>query len=427
MPLSTDQTIGAIDLQNRLISCLRTCDTLQEAANIGLAVSGGGDSMALMQAAAKAFAGSRHRLFVTTVDHGLRGEAADEAAFVGRSAAALGLPHDTLVWEDTSGPGNLQDRARRARYTLLTDWAKAKDISCLVLGHTADDQAETVLMRLRREAGADGLSGMGETRMEQGVMLVRPFLTLRRSELRRFLEDLDVDWVDDPSNEDLTFERIRMRRATEQLAELGVSVENLAQVAENMSRVRSALQWSTARAAHECVSVRAGAVVFEQNSYQRLPDEIANRLLKGALKWLTRQPYAPRRGAMDRAVATARTHGTTTLCGCQLQVSKGRVWIFREFNAVNSLICRLNEPWDGRWELSGPAETGQIIKALGPQGLQYCENWRDLGCPAAVLHSVAAVWKGDEMMACPSAGLDNGWAASLSPSEDELYQSFLSH
>ena len=88
-----------------------------------------------------------------TVDHGLRPEAAAEAAWVGRLCAGLGVPHDTLQWQGWDGAGNLQDQARRARLSLIADWAKVAGLGAVALGHTQDDQAETVLMRLARRAG----------------------------------------------------------------------------------------------------------------------------------------------------------------------------------------------------------------------------------------------------------------------------------
>ncbi len=415
------------DLIKTIHDCVASCSPLREASRIGIAVSGGGDSMALMQALAAVFNDSGPRLFVATVDHGLRDGSAAEAALVAQTARDLGLPHDTLNWTDNAGSGNLQDRARRARYGLLTDWAKARDIPVIALGHTAEDQAETVLMRLRREAGVNGLSGMASARSEQGITLLRPLLSLRREDLRHYLRQRHVAWVEDPSNEDVRFERIRLRQALDQFEALGLTVSGLAQVAQNMARVRGALEWSTAQAAHSCLTVEAGAVVVDQCAFRTFPEEIANRLIKGVISWLTGNPYAPRRSVMDRAVEVTRGTGGLTVAGCKIQASKNRAWIFREFNAVKQLRCSPCDLWDGRWQLSGPVETGQLIASLGPDGLQQCENWREYGCPAAVFHSTPALWNGDKVVASLCRQMPQGWGWSVSPGQDALYQSFLSH
>jgi tRNA(Ile)-lysidine synthase len=117
---------------------------------LGIAVSGGGDSIALMHLLHRIASDEGVALFAATVDHGLRAESADEARTVAKQAAALGIPHDTLRWQGWDGAGNLQDHARQARYALLKEWAKRNDISAIALGHPADDQAETLLMRLAR-------------------------------------------------------------------------------------------------------------------------------------------------------------------------------------------------------------------------------------------------------------------------------------
>lgn len=127
---------------------------------LGIAVSGGSDSVGLMRAAVAA--GLKPQ--IVTVDHGLRPESRAEAEGVAEAAQLLGLSHDILKWTGWSGRGNLQDAARRARQRLIGAWAAEREIPVVALGHTQDDQAETVLMRLSRASGVDGLSAMPEWR-----------------------------------------------------------------------------------------------------------------------------------------------------------------------------------------------------------------------------------------------------------------------
>ncbi|MFV2034995.1 MAG: tRNA lysidine(34) synthetase TilS, partial [Halocynthiibacter sp.] len=167
---------------------------------IGVAVSGGSDSMALLCLLSQLCERHKaHRLSVVTVDHGLRPDAAAEATHVAETCAGLGHQHTVLHWRGWDRSGNLQDRARQARYSLIADWATASGISTVALGHTADDQAENFLIRLARESGVDGLSGMSSRRKIKDVMFLRPMLTATRSELRDFLRDRGIRWVDDPS------------------------------------------------------------------------------------------------------------------------------------------------------------------------------------------------------------------------------------
>src|SRR5690606_22697748 len=151
------------------------------------------------------------QLHCVTVNHGLRPDAAAEAAMVASASATLAIPHHTLHWTGWDRQGNLQDAARRARSALIRDWAMAHDISLILLGHTADDQAETVLMRLARGSGVDGLAGMSVHRGGTPAIL-RPLLGLHRQTLRDWLSAQGVTWADDPSNDDSRYDRIKARQ-----------------------------------------------------------------------------------------------------------------------------------------------------------------------------------------------------------------------
>lgn len=189
-------------------------------ANIMVAVSGGSDSIGMLVLAhAWAIRGS-HKLYAVTIDHGLRAKAAEEAAFVRRICDRLNIPHETIAWRNPVKGSGLQHAARTARYTLLGDWAKQHQCSSILTGHTRDDQAETIAMRLRRSiefkpgrwSGSRGLAGMAPaTRLLDEVKLVRPLLDVSRSSLRQYLADLGQAWIEDPSNQDCSFERVRMR------------------------------------------------------------------------------------------------------------------------------------------------------------------------------------------------------------------------
>lgn len=130
--------------------------------------------MALLSLLHRLSAAAGTHLEAVTVDHGLRPEAAEEAVFVARYAGTLGLRHETLRWRGWDGQGNLQNAAREARYRLMADWAERRGLPCVALGHTADDQAETVLMRLARRAGVDGLSAMAPRSDRHGITWLRP-------------------------------------------------------------------------------------------------------------------------------------------------------------------------------------------------------------------------------------------------------------
>lgn len=182
----------------------------ESGARLGLAVSGGGDSLGLLLLA---HAVLPDRIAVATVDHGLRPESAAEAQLVARLCRSLGLPHETLhvVLE----PGNIQDRARAARYEALAAWCQRNALWALATAHQLDDQAETLVMRLNRGSGLAGLAGVRARGVAHNadLLVVRPLLGWRRSELAEVTARAGVEAACDPSNEDSRYERVRVRKA----------------------------------------------------------------------------------------------------------------------------------------------------------------------------------------------------------------------
>lgn len=263
----------------------RLFDSLIQASGIVIAVSGGPDSMALMQCLARWT--SRHPrppLFAATVDHGLRPEAADEAAFVAREAAALGLPHRTLPWLGEKPRTGIQEAAREARYRLLVHYAREVGASHLVTAHTLDDQAETVMMRLARGSGLAGLSGMRRETDRQGIRHVRPLLDLPKSVLLDRCRSRDWPFLVDPSNANELYARVRWRRLMPLLAKEGLTAERLARLAGRAALADEALDAKAREALERAEPVAEGGMLsFRAAVLADEPFEIALRVLELAL------------------------------------------------------------------------------------------------------------------------------------------------
>ena len=388
----------------------------------GIAVSGGGDSVALMALAADWARSHGVVLRAATVDHGLRAEAAEEARRVAEQAAALGLAHDTLSWR-WDGTGNLQDAARRGRMRALADWATAQGLGAVLLGHTRDDVAETFLMRLARGSGVDGLSAMAPRRAAAGTLWLRPLLGLSRGELRSELARRGLTWVEDPSNEDPRFDRTRARQALAALAPLGIGVETLAATAGRLASASAVLRGVAAEAAARVVRQGpAGEALIDAAAFADLPAEIARRILAGVLVWIASADYPPRHEALEALAAGLRHGRGATLHGCQVSVTAGVILACREAQAVAALEVPAPGLWDGRWHLAGPVRGadagaasagGLTVRALGEEGLALCPDWRATGAARAALVAAPAVWQGDRLVAAPLAGRAEGWSAAL--------------
>jgi tRNA(Ile)-lysidine synthase len=388
-------------------------------ARVGLAVSGGGDSAALLHLAADATAarlrGQAPALSVVTVDHGLRAGSAAEAAAVGAAARALGLPHDTLHWEGWQGHGNLQAAARSARRTLIARWARERGVGAVLLAHTADDVAETFLMRLGRRAGVDGLSPMSARWEEGGILWVRPLLGARRAALRDWLATRGIGWAEDPSNEDAGFARVRARRALGCLAPLGIGTEEIAAAAAALASARAALEHHARAALAGVAAVDGGDLLIDRAGFARLPAETRRRILVHAIGWIAGPGHPPRQHALDRFEAALHDGRAATLAGVRLdparpgRVATDRARIGREARAVTDLAVAPGAVFDHRWILGAQeALPGGEVRALGRAGLAQCPDRRAAGLPRATLAASPALWQGDRLIAAPLAGLGGG-------------------
>ncbi len=367
---------------------------------IGLAVSGGSDSMAMLHLMARAVPRAGAGLRVVTVDHRLRPEAAAEAAAVGRVCAGLGLAHEVLDWHHGPLHGNLMETARQARYGLMAGWARRHGIGRVMVAHTADDQAETLLMGLARSAGLDGLSGMRPEWQQDGITFCRPFLRHSRAALRAYLLRHGRGWMDDPSNDNPARTRVRARRVLAALAPLGLGVDQLSAVARHLAAAQGVVQRAVARAAASIVTERAGSLRLDRPGLAGCEPEVERRLLLAVIGWIARPPHPPREAKLAALHQALRQGRDATLGGVRFRWQGETCTVTREARACGGPVAA-GQIWDGRWIVTGgPGE----IRALGAAGLRACPGWRATGLPRQVLEVTPGLWQGEVLLAAPCAG-----------------------
>ncbi|MDP2357907.1 MAG: tRNA lysidine(34) synthetase TilS [Beijerinckiaceae bacterium] len=256
----------------------------QAASGVLVAVSGGPDSMALLELAARwrleaAAGAARPPLFAATVDHGLRPDSLAEARMAADFAAARGVPHEILHWTGDKPQTRLQERARAARYALLAAEARRVGADFILTAHHADDQAETILMRLVRGSAVAGLAGMAVMSPREGLTLFRPFLGVRKSALVAFCDSGGVSFVRDPSNENPRFGRTGARRLALMLEAQGLGPHEWARLARRAARAEAALAAATEAALAQLPAGPASMAVLAG-----FPEEIAMRCLAGHVR-----------------------------------------------------------------------------------------------------------------------------------------------
>lgn len=395
---------------------------------IGVAVSGGGDSMALLHLMMQWAKSQNRTLKIATVDHKLRPEAANEAADVAAFCHAQGVAHQTLCWTDWNGQGNLQQAARLARKDLLAQWAQKNALSAICLGHTQDDQAETFLMRLARGSGVDGLAAMTRKAGSDPVWF-RPLLDVSRSELREYLQEHDLSWIDDPSNEDESFDRIKFRKAQDMLDDLGLSRKRLAQTADAMQLARHALEIETQNLAQSCATVsELGYITIDLPQLAQASEELRLRLLSHAIKWVSSAHFRPRLTALKDVYAHLERGTAQTLGGCYLCFqSPDTLLVLREVAAMPQTPVP-DQPYDQRWQIETIKPDDQLLcRSVGKDGILQLDHWRETGLPRDVVMQLPSIWSEGDILAVPQVLKHAEFRLSLKTSPKSFVFSIVSH
>ncbi len=281
---------------------------------IGVAVSGGPDSIALLLLMHECFGG---QIAAATVDHQLRSASAGEAQFVGDLCAERKIPHHILTPQHAI-TGNIQSSARNARYALLEKWADDHDCAYIATAHHADDQLETMLMRLARGSGVDGLSGVRRT----NGRIIRPLLDFTKAELVAVCDSADIIPVQDPSNADTNFDRVRMRAWLAALPN-PLHASAAARSASALADASAALDWMTATLAADRIGQRDDWITLRPDD---LPRELQRRLLLRCLAQI--EPETRHRGeAISRGLDSLLSNKTITLGNTHCK--GGPIWKFR--------------------------------------------------------------------------------------------------
>lgn len=311
-----------------------------------VAVSGGGDSLALMLLLAEwARENARPAPVVLTVDHGLRSDSVKDARAAICAARAAGLAAYLLVWTGPKPRADIEAAARAARYRLMGEWCRRHSISALYVAHTREDLAETFLLRLARGSGLDGLAAMPAVAPFPlpgfgPLVVVRPLLGTARSDLRAFLMARGICWMEDPMNADSRFARTRLRAAWPALEEAGLSASRIAGAAVHLARARAALESATADFLAENAQFGEAHALIDGAKLVALPREVGLRALAAVLGQVSDKVYRPRFERLERLYDALTAEGLgkgRTLAGCRIGSAPKR---HAHFGPATILVAR---------------------------------------------------------------------------------------
>lgn len=349
--------------------------------SIAVGISGGRDSMALTLLLNRWAKDHSVRLRAVTVDHGLRAASPYEAQQVSHWLKGRGIEHTVLTWDGEKPSTSIQKIARLARFDLMTGWCRDHGISHLFLAHNAEDQAETLLQRIGKDSGLDGLSGMRARTVRRGVNICRPLLSVPRRELEAVCRAEGQGWIDDPSNQDRQYERVRLRGLLPELDGAGLSVSQLGRYAAAMGSARDWLDQEVDRvfAAMTTLSPH-GFACFNLEEFLAQDQFLASRFLGRITTVLGGREYPVRGARLKRLADEMFGPGLTagrTLGGCIVKPDGASVLVMREWEgceAPKPLVPGGWQRWDNRFEIRSPVngEERLQVSALGPEG------WRQL-------------------------------------------------
>lgn len=374
---------------------------------LGIAVSGGGDSMALAVLAQQWGAA----VAAFTVDHGLRAGSDSEARRVHDMLASRGIAHDILTWRGDKPSAGVQAKARDARYDLLLAACRARGIATLAVAHNLEDQAETFWMRLAHGSGLDGLAAMALVRDMGGVSLARPLLGFSRDRLRATCVAHGIEWIEDPSNRNDKFLRVRLRGFEDALAAEGLTPARLAATVQKLQDAQEALAVMASRAAALCLTVyEEGYALIDLAVWRAEPKDIQRRLLAQAMGAVAPSLYPPGFEAVEELRQSLQGAGFAgrTLAGCEIFASGGHLFVSREAAAAET-----RRPvtegllWDGRFVVMGAPAESCDVGALGEVGIVELRKSDDAAhqlldrLPAKVRRVLPALWRGENLVAVP--------------------------
>ena len=356
-----------------------------------VAVSGGSDSMALLYLANAWARQNKREIHAVSVDHGLRPEAAAEAAFVAMVCDGLDIVHTTLSWDGVKPQTGISAAARHARYQLMEEFANDIGVRIILSGHTADDQAETVLMRLGRSVWIDG-SGNSEvevlnsarghsgmcrrTQLGGGALLMRPLLGLSRQDLREYLNEISQSWIEDPSNHDESYERVRIRK---RLFMDDKFKTRLYQYAGVMGRMRQVVAQDASNLLRQCCNCEPGHVfVISYAQLKAAPQQVGTMALKSVVAVAGGNSHLISDGQAHQIwqLCNQPKEGRITLGGCIIEWANAQLSIFREVRNLHPAVVEDSQTllWDGRVHITNDSD-GTVH--IGPMADKFSSEFID--------------------------------------------------
>ena len=384
---------------------------------IAIAVSGGVDSMVLMNLAKESDFLNDKNVFILVVDHGLRAESKQEAESVKKEAKKLGFPTRILKWKGPKPNKRIQEEARNKRYSLLINFCRENNINNLYLAHHLDDQIETFLFRMFRGSGLQGLTSFSSSYERNGLTLIRPLIDTPKSELISYARRKKINWVEDPSNENQKYDRVKLRKVLPLIYKEGFDKKVFLKSVKKLRLANQALDQITKEFVLQYVIINKNISVFiKQELFLTAPEDVQLRVLQNTIRIFSGERYySPNYLKILNLMNWARNDNdisAKTLGGTIFRKRKGGLILYKEVKKLNDIKpIKLSKSkykaWDNRFLIKINKSVKGEISYLGNEGVKILKSKKILGkkgfngIPLTALYSIPAMWDGKRLISAP--------------------------
>lgn len=368
--------------------------------NFAIAVSGGSDSMFLAYICKQLEADLKLKFIALIVDHKLRDNSTAEALKTHAFLAKQDISAEIITWEGEKPLSNIHQTARKKRYELLIDFCKSQSISTLMTAHHFEDQAETILLRIIRGTGIEGLRGIDQVRTESGIRILRPLLCFSKNEMMEALKTSNWEWIEDPSNHHPRFERTKVRNLLKQFENPALIIKRLNLLAENARRNHEFIEHFVREKFRElCIFNNLGYITIKREPYSVLLPEVRLRLLTKVLKLISGNKIVSRLNSLKTAdnflLQAYKDKPSITFSDCEIIRGNGDITVTKEMRAVQKSLKLPKDKWiawDNRYIVMAKID-GLRIGSLGKSGLKVLKSIGKYTLPTAkIMHQSPAIF-----------------------------------
>ena len=401
-------------MSNKLV---KTFDQYITSQKIAIAVSGGIDSMVLMKISSLSKKIKSNNIHILTINHDLRKGSKEETLFVRKEADKLGLKVSILTWKGKKPKSGIQEKARKKRHNLLFNYCKKNNISDLFFAHHLDDQIENFIFRMFRGSGIVGLTSFSNFSKIDKINLIRPLIDTPKSDLLLFAKKQKIEWIEDPSNLNLDFDRVKIRNVLKNFYDSGFDKKLFLKSIRKLKSINEDIELLTGDYITKYIEVYENIYVsIKKEFFSNSPKEIQMRVIKNCISFFApEQLYSPKDIKIINILNWIKCNpkvDSKTLGGTLFKKNNNVIILYKEVNKLSHIkpvnISKSEfKSWDNRFLVKSNVKIDGKISYLGPEGVKILKskkidvNKAKKNAPIAAIYSSPAIWQKKRLISAP--------------------------